>query len=329
MPDFLKISKGTKATMPEEKEAGQLLIQTDTGNSFLDVSATERIQLKDDTKLPLTGGTLIDSTNSDKKIILNVNDPKITITDGTNNNNLGPGKIEVSNGTDSFILDVINTENISIPESVAKKIKDELHINADTLAEGLKAYFLPLTGGDMKGPITGGASGNAIDFVDGALKLTGVNTQVTIWEAGLGLKQNGDSPVTIYGVADPTMPEEAANKRYVDQEIAKVVSGGQVDASTLPFGVCTNAADDATKVISISGVTETINGYVQILFTQGYASGNAFSINGNTYSLIANPSKSLDPTGDNGIGVFYFSGSSADFLGWINTSSDIDDGQLQ
>lgn len=61
MPDVVKFSKGLSNTMPATLTPGQFLIQTDTGNMYLDNSSTERVQIKDDTKLPLTGGTLTGS----------------------------------------------------------------------------------------------------------------------------------------------------------------------------------------------------------------------------------------------------------------------------
>ena len=56
--ELVKLKRGTKATMPTAKEAGTILIATDTGEAYVDNSSTERVQLKDSTKLPLSGGTM-------------------------------------------------------------------------------------------------------------------------------------------------------------------------------------------------------------------------------------------------------------------------------
>ena len=61
--ELVKLKRGTKATMPTAKEAGSILIATDTGEVYVDNSSTERIQLKDSTKLPLSGGTLTGPIN--------------------------------------------------------------------------------------------------------------------------------------------------------------------------------------------------------------------------------------------------------------------------
>ena len=61
--ELVKLKRGTKATMPTAKEAGSILIATDTGEAYVDNSSTERIQLKDSTKLPLSGGTMTGPIN--------------------------------------------------------------------------------------------------------------------------------------------------------------------------------------------------------------------------------------------------------------------------
>lgn len=48
--------RGPAATIPIEKVPGTLLVETDTGNTYLDDSYETRVQLKDNTKLPVTGG---------------------------------------------------------------------------------------------------------------------------------------------------------------------------------------------------------------------------------------------------------------------------------
>ena len=61
--ELVKLKRGTKATMPTAKEAGSILIATDTGEAYVDNSSTQRIQLKDSTKLPLSGGTMTGPIN--------------------------------------------------------------------------------------------------------------------------------------------------------------------------------------------------------------------------------------------------------------------------
>ena len=56
--EAVKLKRGTKANMPTVKEPGSILIATDTGEAYVDNSSTQRVQLKDTTKLPTSGGAL-------------------------------------------------------------------------------------------------------------------------------------------------------------------------------------------------------------------------------------------------------------------------------
>ena len=49
---------GLEYLIPSQKVAGRFIVATDSGAAYLDVSSSQRTQLKDPTKLPLTGGTL-------------------------------------------------------------------------------------------------------------------------------------------------------------------------------------------------------------------------------------------------------------------------------
>lgn len=54
--EILTFSKGLESNIPTSKIAGRLLVAEDTGNVYLDLSSSQRIQIKDNTKLPLQGG---------------------------------------------------------------------------------------------------------------------------------------------------------------------------------------------------------------------------------------------------------------------------------
>lgn len=54
----VKFKKGLSSKLPSEKSAGTFLLETDTGNLYVDDSSTSRVQVKDNTKLPLSGGEL-------------------------------------------------------------------------------------------------------------------------------------------------------------------------------------------------------------------------------------------------------------------------------
>lgn len=60
--EIVKLKRGKKASMPA-KEAGSILIATDTGEAYVDDTSTSRVQIKDTTKLPLSGGTMTGPIN--------------------------------------------------------------------------------------------------------------------------------------------------------------------------------------------------------------------------------------------------------------------------
>ena len=49
---------GREVYIPTTKVPGRFIVATDTGASFLDTSSSTRVQLKDTTKLPLSGGQM-------------------------------------------------------------------------------------------------------------------------------------------------------------------------------------------------------------------------------------------------------------------------------
>ena len=76
MADRIKFSKGLSSAMGNvAKNPGQLLLQTDTGNLFVDLSSTSRLQVKDSTKLPLSGGTMTGAINMGSKKITSLATP--------------------------------------------------------------------------------------------------------------------------------------------------------------------------------------------------------------------------------------------------------------
>lgn len=62
----VKFRKGVSTSLPKtptNETIGAFLLETDTGNLYVDNSSTNRIQIKDNTKLPLSGGTLTGPIN--------------------------------------------------------------------------------------------------------------------------------------------------------------------------------------------------------------------------------------------------------------------------
>ena len=76
MADKIRFSKGLSSAMGNvAKNPGQFLLQTDTGNLFVDLSSTSRLQVKDSTKLPLSGGTMTGAINMGSQKITSLATP--------------------------------------------------------------------------------------------------------------------------------------------------------------------------------------------------------------------------------------------------------------
>lgn len=74
MPEIVKFKWGQKETTPATITPGSILLQKNTGNMFIDVSETERVQVKDDTKLPLNGGIMTGNIDMNNFQLTNLKD---------------------------------------------------------------------------------------------------------------------------------------------------------------------------------------------------------------------------------------------------------------
>lgn len=88
----VSFARGEKSTMPQDKVPGRLLIAVDTGEAYVDDTDQSRIQLKDSTKLPLSGGTMTGPINMGSNKITNVATPSAD-TDAAN---LGSVKSQIT-----------------------------------------------------------------------------------------------------------------------------------------------------------------------------------------------------------------------------------------
>ena len=88
----VSFARGTKATMPQDKVPGRLLIATDTGEAYVDDTTTNRVQLKDTTKVSKSGDTMSGPLNMGSNKITNV----VTPTADTDAANLGSVKSETA-----------------------------------------------------------------------------------------------------------------------------------------------------------------------------------------------------------------------------------------
>ena len=200
----VKFKRGQSGTMPEDLEAGSLLVQTDTGDIFLDNTDSDRIQLGDSRKLSLSGGTMTGPINMGGQKITNLGNPT-----------------ENTDAANKIFVDIAFQEL-------------ESAINQELLT------YLPLKGGTMAGAIdmgdykitslatpTDGTDATNKTYVDNAISgAPYLNTSgVTPMVGNLNMANH-----LISNLLNPSNPQDAATKNYVDSAIGGI-TGFTVDSN--------------------------------------------------------------------------------------------------
>ena len=137
----IQLKKGLSRNLPSTYTPGQILFETDTGNMYVDVTSTEnpsqRVQVKDDTKLPLTGGTLsgpLRLTSSNMRlygsgtnlILSNTNSSGRLVLRGSKITIQGPDSVTnwvnvVESAVDVFNKKILNVATPTEPADAANK----------------------------------------------------------------------------------------------------------------------------------------------------------------------------------------------------------------
>lgn len=176
--DAVVFSRGLAATMPTSYIEGRFLLQTDTGALFLDDTASSRIQIKDTTKLPLTGGTMTGDIDF--------------------HDTLSGIKFSVGTGQYSSSAGIHLTS--TTPLDTALTIEYDSGITSITMDQNIVDIFV--------GPQPNGRSRLVLsDGNYGAPSAT-----FSSYAAG----SNDPQPLKVTGIAIPTNSNDATNKQYVD-----------------------------------------------------------------------------------------------------------------
>lgn len=259
MADKIKFSKGLSSAMGNvAKNPGQFLLQTDTGNLFVDLSSTSRLQVKDSTKLPLSGGTLTGDLAAESVVS---KDGFVLQNDTGLHGVLSPieNGIQLAASSGSFI-----------------------NVERDGITVGNPGY--PLERVNIYGVADGDADSAAVN----KSQLDAVSDKISKIEGGTTelpyLKKSGGTMTgainmgskKITSLATPTASTDAATKGYVD-----TVAGGQIDPSTFATKVDLDKKLDKTggsgmETFQITGVT-----------TMELSAGS-ISLYGNTYIEMNN-----------------------------------------
>ena len=170
----VQLKKGLSSKLPSTYTPGCILLETDTGNMYVDVTSAEnssqRIQVKDDTKLPLTGGTLsghlrltssnmelygsgtnlfLTNTNSSGRLILRGTAVTIQSSDeSTTYLHANPSGVSFNNRK---LLNVATPTQSG--DAANKQYVDGLYQNLESEIVTTASQYLPLKGGTMTGSI--------------------------------------------------------------------------------------------------------------------------------------------------------------------------------
>ena len=207
--------RGPSATIPQEKVPGTVLIETDTGNMYVDDTEELRVQIKDSTKLPLTGGTLtgpltisVDGSsgsigsNSTKGMTFSCLKGIDFTTEGpvqftTNNFKIGSSNTLVTlSGSTARITGLTAPQENS--DATNKQYVDVLYVNLESEIVTTASQYLPLKGGTMTGVLNMGSN-------------------------------------HIQNLEDPQADDDAATKGYVDTTAAKYLplAGGTMSGNIM------------------------------------------------------------------------------------------------
>ena len=237
----VKFKRGQSGTMPADLEAGSLLVQTDTGDIFLDNTDSDRIQLGDSRKLSLSGGTMTGPINMGSQKITNIGNPtentdvanKIFVDTAfqTLESEMGTtlaGYLQLKGGTMSGVLSmgghyIQNLEDPQTDDDAATKgyVDGQVEGLQSTVSSSLNNY-LPLSGGTLTGALT--LNGNPNQDNHAANKAY-VDSQISGLSSVYVPLSGGTltGPLVLSG--NPTQSNQAANKQYVDDTLADAVGG--------------------------------------------------------------------------------------------------------
>lgn len=126
--EIVKLKRGKKASMPA-KEAGSILIATDTGEAYVDDTSTSRVQIKDSTKLPLSGGTMTGPINMGSQKITSLATPTAD-SDGATKKYVDDAKTSAANTGSSAAANVAS--------EVVSGTTDAIAVTRTTQSSGIK-----------------------------------------------------------------------------------------------------------------------------------------------------------------------------------------------
>lgn len=239
--DAVVFSRGLAATMPATYQEGRFLLQTDTGALFLDDTASSRIQIKDTTKLSLSGGTMTGPINMNSQKITNLANPTAN-NDATNKifvdtafqtleaevNQQLLAYLQLKGGTMTGILDMgdYRITSLAAPSAGTDAATKQY---VDNVVSGLTPTesYLPLSGGTMTGTLDMGSN-------------------------------------RITSLSNPSNTADAATKGYVDTQVSSITPGISQSTADGRYLQLTGGTLSGNLTIS-GGYNVNLNGEGQVM----------------------------------------------------------------
>lgn len=191
----VKFKRGKHDTLPTTPDPGSILIETDTGDMFVDDDEFTRVQIGDSRSVKKSGDTMTGDLNMGNHKVTSSSTPSVNI-DLTNKqyvDNQVKNKVSKSGDTMTGDLTMENNSKIRVSASVAENPTDDNEVVAKkyvdkVVGDAAAGNYLPISGGTMTG-----------DLNMGSHKLN--------------------------GLPEPLEGGEAANKNYVDTAVHQTYLG--------------------------------------------------------------------------------------------------------
>ena len=124
--EIVQFKRGDSENLPSTLTPGTVYVETDTGQMYVDDDTSTRIHIEDDTKLPITGGTLTLDSDSSFTINSSTGTNYLTISETFGGVNINAQLIVNSPQTIfNSVGIVLNTQNIQVSQAGVQITGDE------------------------------------------------------------------------------------------------------------------------------------------------------------------------------------------------------------
>ena len=244
----VSFARGSKATMPEDKVPGRLLVATDTGEAYVDDTSDSRVQLKDSTKVSKSGDTMTGILNMGSHKITNVATP----TADSDAANLGSVKSETAK--------VKYTGGTAI--TVDDSDKTISHNNIGTAGSvGPSANATPAPGATFNVPqITTDAQGHVSSKTNRTVKIPQYSAGTGLSISGTAINHANNGTAGSYGPTGNVTPGYGGTF-----QIPQITTNAQGHVTAITMRTVTlPSAQDIPEVKTYTGVSPIVVSGTQI-----------------------------------------------------------------